>query len=222
MTPSLHPWLATPEALEAARKAVQIPMSLMAGKALLVGADELLSEALAILTECALPPREVMRALCAKCQGPLEGVRNGAKFCSPDCRKQYAVQRGRGKVEVLPARTGAHIGSMWKWPEDERAKFAIREVGYCLNNYLRSQRFGGEIPASFAGGQELGHRALARLLYDPELEDSPEEFIANYLEQRGLQVLGDESFEELCQAAMFTRGLPEPVWTFGEPEVIAA
>lgn len=220
MTPTLHPWLATPEALEAARKAVQVPMSLMAGKALLVGADELLSEALAILTECALPPREVVRVLCAKCQEPLEGVRSGAKFCSANCRKQYAVQRGRGKVEVLPARTGAHIGSMWKWPEDERAKFAIREVGYCLNNYLRSRHYGVETSVTFDRGSEF--RESKGGLYHQYVEDSPEEFIANYLEQRGLQVLGDESFEELCQAAMFARGLPEPVRTFGEPEVIAA
>jgi hypothetical protein len=55
--PSLHPWLATPEASVAARKAVRIPLALLGGKAVIVDADELLSEADAILTECALPPR---------------------------------------------------------------------------------------------------------------------------------------------------------------------
>lgn len=89
----LHPWLSTPEAAEAARRALAIPLALMGAKAAMVGDDELFSEALAILTECALPPGT--------------------------------------------PRPGAHIGSMWTWPEGERAIWAVREVGYALNGYLR-------------------------------------------------------------------------------------
>ena len=41
------------------------------------------------------------------------------------------------EVARLQGCEGAHVGSMWKWPENERSKWAAREVGYCLNNYLR-------------------------------------------------------------------------------------
>ena len=32
---------------------------------------------------------------------------------------------------------GAHAGAMWGWPENERLKYAIREVGYALCNWVR-------------------------------------------------------------------------------------
>ena len=63
----------------AARKAVQIPLALLGGKAVIVGADELLSEAYAILTECALPPRERLVTICSHCNGSLENVRSNAR-----------------------------------------------------------------------------------------------------------------------------------------------
>lgn len=87
-----HPWASTPEALQAARNAIEIPKALMSVKAAMLGDDELYATALVILQECA---------------------------------------RHRGG--------GAHVGSMWRWPETERSKWAIREIGYCLNNYLRTR-----------------------------------------------------------------------------------
>jgi hypothetical protein len=52
---NLHPWLCTPEAVEAAEAAVWnvSNMKLATGFEF----DDLMSEALAILTDCALPPR---------------------------------------------------------------------------------------------------------------------------------------------------------------------
>lgn len=85
-----HPWASTPEAFEAARKAIEIPKHLMPARAAMAGDDELFAEALVILAECALPKRR-----------------------------------------------GGHVGSMWEWPESEMSKWAIREVGYALNHYLR-------------------------------------------------------------------------------------
>jgi len=193
--PQLHPWLGTPEALAAAHKAVQIPAAMMGGRAVLVGVDELLSEALTILTECALPPREAMATLCARCLAPLGDVRAGAKFCSPKCRMSHAKSVQRGKAETLPARTGAHIGAMWTWPEEDRTKYAIREVGYCLNNYLRTRTHGVETPAS---------EAMANMNIPAEDdEETPAEIMADYLsEYRGVRLDGTETFEELYEAAV--------------------
>ena len=35
--------------------------------------------------------------------------------------------------------TQAHVGSMHSWPEADRAKYAVRVVGYALNNWLRTR-----------------------------------------------------------------------------------
>lgn len=191
--PQLHPWLSTLEALSAAKKAVQIPLALMGGKALVIGHDELLSEALAILTECALPPREIARVVCAQCGGSLEAVRKGAKFCSKKCKDLKGKHVERGKADTVPARTQAHIGIMWTWPEEDRAKYAIREVGYALNNYLRTRRHACETPA----GETLANMNVAV----EEPEETPREVVESFLESRGVHATGEESFEELCQAA---------------------
>ena len=147
-TPELHPWLSTSDALTAAHNAVSIPMTLLGDWAKAVGADELLSEALAILTECALPPRDQTPTRCAKCGGSLDQVRAGAKFCSKVCRTTYAVWVQRGKTSVIPPSTRTHVGSMWGWPESEMTKYAMREVGYALNNYVRTCSRVPETPAS--------------------------------------------------------------------------
>ena len=156
----LHPWLSTPEATEAARKAIQIPLALLPSLAGRVSTDKLETQALVILTECAMPPRDLPPTECLRCGGSLEDVRKGAKFCSPDCRKQYAVnvQRSRGgSVErprggsaatVLPPAAHAHIGSMYSWPESERRQYAVKTVGYALNNWLRTQHRWAEASAS--------------------------------------------------------------------------
>lgn len=82
--PLLHPWLQTEGAVRAARRAVAIPMSKLPVRSQMIGADELFSEALSILTECALPPRERQATLCAFCGGLIpETVRKNAKYCSP-------------------------------------------------------------------------------------------------------------------------------------------
>ena len=101
---------------------------------MIVGTDELLSEAYAILTECALPPRERLVTVCAHCNGTLENVRSNAKFSSCKCKENYKDRRDRGRAESVPAAAASHIGAMWTWPEAERGKYAVREVGYRLNN----------------------------------------------------------------------------------------
>jgi hypothetical protein len=64
-----------------------------------VTTDELETQALAILTECALPPRD-----------------------QPSHQGQI---------------TPAHVGSMHAWPEGDRQRYAAREIGYALMNWLR-------------------------------------------------------------------------------------
>lgn len=160
MAPELHPWLGTQEALAAARKAVRIPMTLLPGLARIVGADELESEALAILAECALPPRDdEARRVCACCGGSLEVVRAGARYCGPKCRDQYNkdIQRSKGgerkkggvtRQPIAPATPQGYVGSMWRWPEDQRQAYAVRTVGYALNNWLRTRHYEREIASS--------------------------------------------------------------------------
>lgn len=215
MKPVLHPWLATPEATSAAQKAVQIPMSLLPGLAGIVGPDELFSEALAILTECALPPRDQPPAECAHCGGTLEAVRKGAKFCSPHCRKSHAVNvqrskggtvarvRGGASAEALPPVTQAHVGSMHAWPESDRAKYAVREVGYALLNWLRTGRKGREVPAS----EHISNMNLPV----SEADQDAREWLTDWLENHGVRVAGDESFEELAEAARNVKGTPHEV-----------
>lgn len=142
-TIQLHPWLSTPEATEAARKAVQIPLNLLPALASRMTREELETKALAILTECALPPRDEAPTECLRCHGSLENARKGAKFCSPDCRKQYAANIQTSKGGSIPAKPlgtipPAYTGSMHTWPESDMARYAVREVGYALNNWLRA------------------------------------------------------------------------------------
>lgn len=196
----LHPWLGSAEAVAAAAKAVQIPLAIMGAKALLVGSDELLSEAFAILAECAAPD-VAETASCAKCGAHLTHLRRGAKFCSPYCRMAYAKSVQRQKAETLPRRAGSHVGSMWRWPERERSKYAIREIGYLLCNYLRSRTHGVETPAS----EVLARMEVPYGLLDLE-EESAAEFVARYLEAHGVIATGEEEFAELCEAARYVRG----------------
>ena len=143
--PHLHPWLSTPEALTAARRAVQIPRDRMGNWARSVGLDELESQALVILAECAQPkPQDYERSGCAHCGGSLEELRRGAKFCSRSCKSKYAVRVQRGKGESLPSTTLAHIGSMWDWPADSMVAYARTQVGYVLLNYVRSCRYAAD------------------------------------------------------------------------------
>lgn len=210
MTSQLHPWLSSREAVRAAEKAAEVPLVMMSGPAYAVGRDELVSEALAILTECALPPRDrpdrfLASGVCSAegCGNQLTRPRSGspAKFCSPACRKLHAkrvtrTRAGNAKVtaEALPLTSSAsHIGSMHEWPEDQRVKYAIRTVGYVLCNWLRTRRPGAEISAS---------DMIANMnVPTPVADDTPREFIENFLESRGLQVTGAETFLELCEAA---------------------
>lgn len=193
--PELHPWLATPDAVEAARKAVQVPLSLMAAASHAVGTDELFSEALAILTECAAPKPEDTRTGCPVCGGSLENVRKGAKYCSTKCRKVDTMRRQRGKTEMVAAVPQAHIGSMWTWPEDKMDTCAVRTVGYALNNYVRTRKERVELPDS----ENLPNRHVP--VEAPE--DSPTDILANFLsEYRGVVIDGTETFNDLYEAAV--------------------
>jgi hypothetical protein len=210
MMPELHPWLDSAEAVDAARKAVQIPLALLPGLAAIAGRDELYSEALAILTECALPPRDQLRETCARqgCGEELASVRKGAKFCSQKCRRQHGMDVIRSKegttrphgasAVVLDATPQGHIGSMWEWPDDQRAKYAVRIIGYALNNWLRTGFKGREIPST---------ETLANMnVTSPEADQDAREWLTDWLEARGIRVTGDESFEELAEAASLLLG----------------
>lgn len=198
---NLHPWLATPEAYEAARKSVAIPMNLMGKAAVMIGSDELLSEALIVLTECALPPRSEAQVLCCECQKPLVAVRKGAKFCSPKCRMNHAKNVQRGKTEIIPARTGAHIGSMWAWPEDQMTTYAARQVGMCLNNYIRTRGHKVETPVFMTRDEDYDNWFSRGLEEGQDARDQ----IEQYLEAHGIRVEGTEALEELGEAAMNVR-----------------
>lgn len=220
MTPELHPWLYTSEATEAARNAIRIPMATLGTLASQVGADGLESEALIILTECALPPRDRTdrfdeSGICAAdgCSNPLVNPKRGkpAKFCSPNCRKRHSMRAMRTRngtaVRKMAVATPelhvphAHIGSMWSWPEDKRVQYAVRIVGTVLNNWLRTQHRWCEMPAS---------DTLANTDIPVPVDDdlTPVEFLTEFLESHGVMVTGDESFEELAEAALFIQDAP--------------
>jgi hypothetical protein len=125
---------------------VLIPLALLPELANRVGTDKLETQALAILAECALPPRDLPPTECARCHARLEGVRKGAKFCSPNCRRAYAASlpkpsesRPRGATRATAQVQPAYTGSMHSWPETDRQRYAAREIGYALMNWLRTR-----------------------------------------------------------------------------------
>lgn len=142
--PELHPWLSTPQALKAANDAVKYAARLVNTRHL--GDDELLSEALILLTECALPAREREVTVCLECGKSLENRRRGAKFCSETCNNRNGQKRHRAKTAPAPASTKTHVGSMWSWPEDQRGNYAVREVGVRLCHLASKRRV--EVPSS--------------------------------------------------------------------------
>lgn len=219
MTTELHPWLNTAEAVKAAHDALWCPRLNLPGLFRLVGNDELESEALAILTGCALPPLP-QRAVCARegCGEELAAVRKGAKFCSQKCRRQQSMDvlrskdgpRSDGPRVGRPRTTGmasadvvvdgpkAYVGSMWSWPVDQMGAYASRTVGLELCNWLRTRHLDKEFSAS----EFLANMHVAEV----ESDQSAYEFLTDWLESRGLTVLGDETFEELAEAASLLRG----------------
>jgi hypothetical protein len=198
--PTLHPWLGTPEAVQAARRAVRVPEYKMPGAARALGPDELLSEAFTILTECALPPRERGNVVCAECGGTLENVRAGAKYCGATCRNKAGVRRFRddAKPAPPPAQPKGHIGSMWTWPEDERMSYAAREVGLRLCHYLVTRSGRSETP----GSPWLENTDLAQGASDPTARDVIEDFLV----ARGIDFDGTETLDELAEAATRLQG----------------
>lgn len=198
--PALHPWLSTPEAVKAAERAVKVPEYKMPAAAKVVGPDELLSEAFAILTECALPPRERITVACAQCGESLENVRAGAKFCSKKCKHLNTMQRRRaGRREALPAMPKGHIGSMHSWPEDERMSYAIREVGFRLCHYIVTRAGKPEVPAS-------PHLDNADLTDEPDVE-TLRGILEDYLVECGIQFSDADRTEDLIEAVRHLRGL---------------
>jgi len=103
---NFHPWLCAPEAIKAAKVAARDAMP-KAGRDM--NYDELLSEALAVLAECALPP----------------------------CERWNASRHGLRRHVGGSAMPGGHIGSMWSWQEGERETYAVREIAHRLGLYLK-------------------------------------------------------------------------------------
>jgi hypothetical protein len=121
----LHLWLSSPEALATTRHAVFRASTYFPERARFVGLDELESQALVILSECAQPkPQWYERPKCAHCGQVIH------------------------LTSAVPGCTQAHIGSMWDWPADQMAECAIQQTAFCLLNYLRSCNFAAEIPNS--------------------------------------------------------------------------
>ena len=221
----LHPWISTPEAVAAARRAVKIPLAMLPGLASAAGADELESEALMILTECATPRQQVrQRESCACCGGDMAGMRRDAKFCGAKCRDQHKKDVARSKAsprvhgavrEPVPAVLQAHIGAMYEWPEDAMTNYAVRTIGYVLNNWLRTGHRTSEIPSddmsTMPAAQGRGLRTIRRpWAEDPE--DAPLDIIAAWLEAHGVRCTGTETLTELEDAVSFVqgRGTQEP------------
>lgn len=135
---TFHPWLSTPEAVEAAELAVRHALRRESASNRLndqEGSPELLSEALVILTACALEaPQGPTYTECQQCGKALGPVRSNSKFCSTRCRKAHS----RSDAGTLPDAQPAHVGSMWTWPEDRMVAYAVMTVGDALANYART------------------------------------------------------------------------------------
>jgi hypothetical protein len=170
------------------------------GRAQMIGADELLSEALSILTECALPPQQRVVSFCHDCGGPMpEGRRVNAKYCSPACTNRAGVKRYRNRAkgndgDPVPAAPKTHIGSMWQWPDDQMLAYAIREVGFRLCHFVSTGRL--ETPAS---------QIIANLSVAEDLAYDAIEIAAAWLEANGVVTMGSESVEELLEAVAFVK-----------------
>lgn len=212
MTPTLHPWINTPEARSAAKTAVRIPLEKLPRMAYRIGRDELEAEALAVLTECATPVEETKPKGCAQCGGDLSKKRRGTKFCGPVCKGTYgyAVRAARlgtpntrgGQRSESIDHTYAHKGSMWTWPEDRMEAFAVRQIGLVLANFVRTFTE-PTIPAS----DTLANLNVAEKAPDGAAYD----YIVDFLEESGLTVMGDETFEELAEAALSLRAKRAPI-----------
>jgi hypothetical protein len=66
---ALHPWITTPEALRAAEQALKVHITMFPKLSARVGAEELQRQALRILTECALPSRELPGSVLSRAVG---------------------------------------------------------------------------------------------------------------------------------------------------------
>lgn len=199
--PLLHPWLSSEDAYKAAVAAVQVPMFKLPARSMMIGRDELLSEALSILTECALPPRDEQPVICAWCSKALpEDRRKGAKYCNAKCsssfRDKASRQRGKGfDADPAPSHPKTHIGVMWQWPEDQMRSYATREVGFRLCNYVRTGHL--ETPAS--------HTLYNLALANPEGMENARDLIEAWLEEQGIHCVGDEPIYELVDAVRYAQ-----------------
>lgn len=142
---ALHDWITTPEALEAAERALFHPRHNLPKLADAAGTDALRARAMVLLSECALPPAP-RRTVCARegCGEALASVRKGADFCSQKCRRLHSADAASAPIPQ------AHVGGMWSWPEDDRTMYAVRTVGLELCNWLRTQGLDRDVPASTA------------------------------------------------------------------------
>jgi hypothetical protein len=194
MMSNLHPWAQTTAAYRAAVQAASIPRRMLPARTQAVGIDELISEALVILAECALSPQADSDPGCRMCGGDIpDTVRRGAKFCSPQCRSRYGTRQNRSRAKgfeatAAEARAKTHIGSMWSWPEDKMLQYAVREIGYRLCNFLSKPDH--EIPSS----QWLANYAGAAFITEDR------ECVEEWLESHGIHCDGSESEEDLAEA----------------------
>ena len=86
----LHPWLTTPEALEAAEFAIEIPLEMLPVLSERMGPENLLRQALAFLTDHALPPRNLPDSVISRVVG---SAHVGSMYEWPaDRRAQYATR----------------------------------------------------------------------------------------------------------------------------------
>lgn len=137
----MHEWAGSP----AARRACLIAARKASAESGYEDWEELYSEALVILTECATPS---VTGSCAACGAALTS-RGNSLTCSPRCRKALQRMRLRGApVPTSRAAAMAHDGSMFSWPADQMAAYAVTQVSSVLRYWIRDQGAQSEVPSS--------------------------------------------------------------------------
>ncbi len=198
----LHPWVSTPEALQAARRAASACRAKLGPAADVVGLDELISEGYSILVECARPSPGRAEEHCVECQGLVTGRRRGAKYCSASCSARYrdrcVRKRKRGEhAPMAPARPKTHIGSMHSWPDGRMIQYATQEIALRLCHYASKH------PRETPYGDGI---SLVAGTATQEAPVTPRDRIEAWLEDNGVWCDGTETVEELAEAVENVKG----------------
>lgn len=103
---ALHPWIATEDALSVAQCALRTPMTMLPRLSARVGAEALQRQALRILAECALPPRDLPESALSRAVG---GGHVGQMHVWPEGRRfEYATREvGYALAQWLRGQAGA-------------------------------------------------------------------------------------------------------------------